>query len=35
MVPKPLMAIALNIRNTEALQRLAWLAEGRAGALAH
>ncbi|KQQ26595.1 SRPBCC family protein [Frondihabitans sp. Leaf304] len=31
VVPKPLMAIALNIRNTEALQRLAWLAEGRAG----
>lgn len=30
LVPAPLMALALNYRNTEALQRLAWLAEGRA-----
>ncbi|ROQ41612.1 polyketide cyclase/dehydrase/lipid transport protein [Frondihabitans sp. PhB188] len=31
LVPAPLMAAALNVRNVEALRRLAWLAEGRAG----
>lgn len=30
-VPAPLMKLLLDIRNREALQRLAWLAEGRAG----
>jgi hypothetical protein len=30
VVPAPIMVAMLNVRNTEALQRLAWLAEGRA-----
>ncbi|WP_245981568.1 SRPBCC family protein [Frondihabitans australicus] len=30
LVPEPLMAVAIKVRNTEALQRLAWLAEGGA-----
>lgn len=30
LVPEPLMTLLLDVRNREALQRLAWLAEGRA-----
>ncbi|AMM21358.1 polyketide cyclase [Frondihabitans sp. PAMC 28766] len=30
LVPEPLMAAAIKLRNREALQRLAWLAEGGA-----
>lgn len=31
LVPEPVMAVAIAVRNREALRRLAWLAEGRAG----